>query len=587
MSKLKMLFQVVIILFGLMNLGAAVGFVLDSRERRNFLQRVQSPEVGFRVTPAGAWLWRFSLSPLRNELDAPSGSAVALSALLGIPVVRLRAALPDELLAWDLASALGRKHVCSVSGFNNSLLTLKSLLPALVSSSRRNIAASPWDGGKQKGTDAMGPPASPGLKDDDALSSHQLDKWRPIAAQRILSSRAETLEEFVGSALVLAFIQVAQLMPVRVLAAHVSAASVHFSGVTTPGAGRDFESVQTDFVTMLSPGILNVERRWLQRARLFKLILSQRADGSWDASSTTAFSLEARPSSETKRLPRKLGSRLRDALFGMAAAAEEAEDDEENALQAPGHGASSALDDAFSGTKHSEAEVSVSPPDAHPGLVDCPVTCSKEAIVDSMPRALRVLGPDVQATRVWCTLCCIAVLQRMNVSWIAGNGDLYAGPKEKTIVDSAFNWVSALAAEHPALAAALESGAVLKEARRVTAQWHSAFERRVGDLRRAKAVREEMSRSHAHRAFTSLTRAVTTKHDTLAVFLSACGYLVAVDRSRLRTCHPLRHLRRRAARRAAALAECVAVQAACPVLIPCADLRSCFPSVHDHNHTRV
>jgi hypothetical protein len=282
-----------------------------------------------------------------------------------------------------------------------------------------------------------------------------------------------------------------------------------------------------------------VERRWLQRARLFKLILSQRADGSWDVSSTAAFSLEARPSSETKRLPRKLGSRLRDTLFGMVAAAEEADGDDENALQAPGHGASSALDDVFSGiaAEHPEAEASVSPPDAHPGLIDCPVTCSKEAVVESMPRALRVLGPDVQVSRVWCTLCCISVLQRMNVSWIAGDGDIYE-KEEKTIVDSGFHWIAAQCAKQPALAAALESGAVLKQARRVTAQWHSALERRVGDLRKAKAVREEMSRSHVHRAFTSLTRAVMTKHDTLAVFLSAYGYLVAVDCSRLRTCYP-------------------------------------------------
>ena len=96
-TKLKMLFEVVCILFGLMNVGAAIGFVLDSRERRDFLKRVQSFDVGFRVAPAsGAWLWAFSLEPLRGELDAPTGPAVALSALLGIPVIRLRAALPDE-----------------------------------------------------------------------------------------------------------------------------------------------------------------------------------------------------------------------------------------------------------------------------------------------------------------------------------------------------------------------------------------------------------------------------------------------------------------------------------------------------------
>jgi hypothetical protein len=136
-----------------------------------------------------------------------------------------------------------------------------------------------------------------------------------------------------------------------------------------------------------------------------------------------------------------------------------------------------------------------------------------------MPRALRALGADAQPARVWCTLCCIAVLERMDVCWIAGDGDLYE-PQEKTIVDSGYEWVAALSAEQPALAAALEGDAVLKQARRKTAHWHRAFEQRVGDLRRAEAVRAQLTRSHVHRTFTNLTRAVVTKHSSLAVFLS-------------------------------------------------------------------
>ena len=520
-TKLKMLFEIVIILFGLMNVGAVIGFILDSRERRNFLQHMQSPKVGFHVEPAsGAWLWAFSLEPLRGELDAPTGPAVALSALLGIPVIRLRAALPDELLTWDLATALGRKHVCSVAGFNQSLPLLAGLLPPLLGAQRKNTArasASAQTGGSSKV--AASPPASPVFADygmagvepfESAVSRHGSGR---ISRGGSSTTKAKTLEDFVGTALVLAFIQVAQLMPAVQLAARVSAAAAHFSCVTTP-AGRDFRSTQTDFVTMLSSGVLNVERRWLQRARLFKLILSQASNGSWGASSTTAFALEARPSSETKRLPRQLLTRLSEMLSG----AEAMEEDDSDMPLGHGRGDSSAVEHIFQADARA-SEIMLS--DAHQGLTDCPVTCPKEAITDCMPRALRALGTDAQAPRVWCTLCCIAVLQRLNVCWIAGDGDLYE-PTETTIVDAAFLWVAALAAEQPALAAALESGAVLKEARRVTAHWHQAFEQRVGDLRRAEAIRAHINRSHVQRAFTSLTRAVVTKHDTLSAFLSEC-----------------------------------------------------------------
>ena len=95
-TKLKMLFGVMIGLFGLMNVGAALGFVLDARERRFVLAKLQTAELGFRITPEGAWLWRFSVEPLQSERDAPTGTAVALAELLGVPYSRLRAALPDE-----------------------------------------------------------------------------------------------------------------------------------------------------------------------------------------------------------------------------------------------------------------------------------------------------------------------------------------------------------------------------------------------------------------------------------------------------------------------------------------------------------
>jgi hypothetical protein len=59
--------------------------------------------------------------------------------------------------------------------------------------------------------------------------------------------------------------------------------------------------------------------------------------------------------------------------------------------------------------------------DAH----DCPLTASVDAVRASVPprlRRLQALDTSIDAERVWTTLCCIAVLQRVNASWIWGDG---------------------------------------------------------------------------------------------------------------------------------------------------------------------
>jgi hypothetical protein len=72
-----------------------------------------------------------SLHPLLSDLDAPSGTAVALASLLGVPFVRLRAALPDELLGWDIPTALGRRSSLSKAGMEAMLDEHSKVLPSL------------------------------------------------------------------------------------------------------------------------------------------------------------------------------------------------------------------------------------------------------------------------------------------------------------------------------------------------------------------------------------------------------------------------------------------------------------------------
>jgi hypothetical protein len=90
-------------------------------------------------------------------------------------------------------------------------------------------------------------------------------------------------------------------------------------------------------------------------------------------------------------------------------------------------------------------------------------------------------------------------------------------------------WMECYAAEHPALAATLEDGALHQRAEQVTLLWKRANEQRVVQLRRADGIRVQMSASHVHRTLTGVLRAFTTKHEarccicyTLAPVSSCC-----------------------------------------------------------------
>jgi hypothetical protein len=254
---------VIIVLFGVMNIGALIGFMLDARERRAYLAQLQTPALGFREEK-GAWLWRLHLEPLKEEIDAPTGPAVALSAMLGMPLSRLRTCLPDDMLGWDLGASLGRQHVFSTKLMAAALDAHQQLVPPLFGGS----GCCGTSGGVAAADDAA-------AVDAEAAASH-----------------ACVMEDFIGTALVLAFLQCAALVPVAQLAERRSAAKRHFAGVTTvcfpshripflqcvyaltmtrcdaQPAGWDFAKVQTDFVTLVSPGIVNGTKNWLPTARL-------------------------------------------------------------------------------------------------------------------------------------------------------------------------------------------------------------------------------------------------------------------------------------------------------------------------------
>ncbi len=474
------LFVIVLTLFGAMNLGAVVGALMDRRERVHVLARLCNPKSGYRMAEDRAWLWRFGLDELTDELAAPKGPAVELAAVFGMPFARLRAALPDEFFSARLSSALGRRHGFSAAGMHAATEWHRDLL----SSRRRSTRLSTTMKLNEKESQA-----SP----DELLR----------------------LEEFIGTALVLAFLQITQLMPVVEIAKRRAAADAHFSDLLSP-AGWSFNDTATAFLTLLSPGILNTREKWWVKARLWKLILSQSPQGFWDPTHTVAFSLEARSVKEVSTVKPTLLERIKDRLADFGDVADD--------LLA--HGDDGLEGEATQARESVQAPLGSMAPQTEEAqeVSDDPLFCSSSAIVDAMPRRLAALGPECQPARVWATLCCIGLLQTLNCTWLWGptsdNGDAYP-PQERTIVDAGREWVEQLAAEQPALAAALADGALAKAGVQTVARWHRAWERRVDELRAGEAVTKTMLTAHAHRTTVEMMRAVCTKHETMAVFLSA------------------------------------------------------------------
>ena len=252
---------------------------------------------------------------------------------------------------------------------------------------------------------------------------------------------------------------------------------------------------------------------------MWKLILSQDADGSWTACSSTAFALEARATAEIASVKQTLLQRIKETL---SSAAEEMDAQHGDITEAVLQGLRGEQQVDETGTPRVGVDAGV---EVNPG--DDPLTCSADAIIAAMPArlaAVKAADPSVDVVRVWTTLCCVSSLQRLNVSWIWGDGDLYADP-EQTIVDAGRLYVEKLAAEKPALAEALASGSVRLAAKRTTGLWKRANEMRVAELRRGEPMTSQMAISHVHRAGTELTRALVVGVRSFPSFVRyACAH---------------------------------------------------------------
>ncbi len=662
-ADLSTLIIAVASMFGAMCIGAGIAAAMDAAARRRAFKRLTASNggCGFRLARDGITrLWRFHLDPLPSEIAAPSGSAVQIASVIGLPFARLRAAMPDEYFSTPFCAALGRRHGFSAAGMNAAAelhsqlldeaakvkapgcIRTATLLEHIATSKTERMATATgvWydddddgvraPGGSRKGRSAFADVDASDVSKLSALDAHgasadvyasdvgvldpaagdeaevQMLRARRESVRLSLHSAAQVtrlrlgaddsriaLEEFVGTALVLAFLQTTQLMDVLKLAEWRQAATEYFDGLATP-AGHSFDETATLFLSLLGPNVLDGKDKWWQKARVWKLILSQSQGsaisgapgGYWDASDSVAFALEARPAAETSHVKPTWMERMLDKLVGAGDVAESLLVDDGDATP----GAAEALGEA--GDEMDDQDDAnddaddfgdvIASPAGWEMVEDDPLQCSARAMLAAMPRKFRVLrlelgaasrsiqagklggvsqaiisagkqhsaGPEeLNLARVWTTLCVIAMFESSAVCWLATDGNDY-DCIEKTIVDTANEWLEAQVEAHPVLKSALGNGAAAVAASHTVQRWHRAWARRIAVVRRSEAIMSHAGTARAHRTGSELMRALATRHETFRCAAAPCLTTLLCSHSATH-----QHLPVGAARRPATLAD--------------------------------
>lgn len=107
-TKLRVFLAIVLGGFGLMAALASAFFAADEREKRRIVSRLKSTRFGFQSLD-GAWLWCWPQTPVEDTVGALGGPAVDVMRIVGLPFVRFRYAVPEELYYGEVSHALGRR----------------------------------------------------------------------------------------------------------------------------------------------------------------------------------------------------------------------------------------------------------------------------------------------------------------------------------------------------------------------------------------------------------------------------------------------------------------------------------------------
>ena len=425
-TKLRFFFWLIFGLFIGMHIGCLAGLGVDIRRKRIVLKTLTSPELGFEALPNGVWTWAVQQDPLTEALGPVTGSAVRLARLIGMPYVRLRCAIPEELLPGDLAHVVGRSEGLSMTANAQLSGDIHSLMAAALGSGTGVACLCGTKGGTsvsaEEGHAGLAPPLS--------------------KSSSLVATPDKALARMTSTALVFAFMWVRLLVPRKELIVRQAAASRHFAGVVS--CGNSFDTLVERFMDLLAAG-LQTKARWLEKARVWRLLFLQHSDGYWDITPGLAFALHSTidRTGVAKGAPVSW-QRIARAVGGLVGGNDGAalEDDEGAPVTptSPPH-----APDTATGTGSFVAASGVA-------VSDDPLSFNISAVEHSMPHALRALPyPDLGA-RIWATSLAAALLAASDFSWV-GNGsetrDSY-GAGEETLLDGAMAWLDATVAEYEA-----------------------------------------------------------------------------------------------------------------------------------------
>jgi hypothetical protein len=276
-----------------------IAYIVARRTDRAGVGHLCVAEVGFCTSAEGAWMWALHgpgdgiddhpASPSQGRAQAPRlarphGSAVAIADAIGLPLVRLRSAIPDCL--WPtgtLAAVLGRPSGLSSDALQATARAHSAVLRGLLRACFRPGA---WF----CRTDAhgKGPASDPGTSTPPSTSS--------LAEMELGGASLPAL--FTGTALMYAHIAVSSFMTPDELANHEAASAAALSKLGIAKLGRwTLRDLRRALYTMLSANSslrAAACTRWQDAARSWCLVLSQRSDGSWDPDQSFAAVMRAR-----------------------------------------------------------------------------------------------------------------------------------------------------------------------------------------------------------------------------------------------------------------------------------------------------
>jgi hypothetical protein len=175
-----MLFIAVTCLFGAMHVLAGAALVQDTHDTRDTLASFTSADVGFVRQPCGAMTWCFLSLPMDDELGAAGGTMDALASALGLPLARLRCALPEELCAGVTPQLVGRRTgLSSVHIQRNATARLSMLTSAKLTrqQSKRLSVGADNPSGHAPATGTFAHELQPSVA-ATPLESHRLDRPR-------------------------------------------------------------------------------------------------------------------------------------------------------------------------------------------------------------------------------------------------------------------------------------------------------------------------------------------------------------------------------------------------------------------------